>query len=1338
MKFIQSLLHQHKLYLTAFVFALLIFGNRTSASSPSDAIAIRVLPNPNHYSPMRWYAEQKFTGSPQAMRVDGYEAVRDGRTVYVNVANISGGNLYTNIYLMSYNQNAENATQDIFNQILIHWKFNSDLTAVSSCKKNITINCLINSDCPEKDYCLSDKAQVIRDTKRLADLGDIKNALKNYKQSKGHYPILNSGTYITNKTISVWPSWKTFSGEVGYDLPIDPINKLGPCDAESYDQITCWDDKNKKFADPTPANGEFNLPDESYAYIYTTNTGGTSFNLCANTESGFITPADGSCLGDISINNPPIIQTNNLTSGSPNKKYSGFIQANDPDGDLLSWSIYTASTVWTGWSAPPILRNTSLSNQKEVYADLAGAVGSYDITLTVKDSRGGETAKKFTIQIKTCADADGDGYGISGSSGCAKVGIDCNDLNAAINPGATEICDNSIDEDCSGIDLACTDTIAPTVSAFDVQPKISPASVLATFKATDNSTLKRAELWRADYVAVNCDETVKTGCSWFPVQTKNISGLSQSGNFTETPAAGSYWYGIHVIDATGNIGNEPVLILVKISAPACADNLCNSICSPGCTVDQDPDCGCKNSNACCGIGCSSAIDNDCITPCIPNCTGKCGGDNGCGVACPLTCLSPNPFCASDNKTCVACLKDGDCPPLQKCDAFKKCVTALSGNKKELSKFSAKKIFLISDDNWQEAISLAPLTTWTAQSSEEYGNCVHAYNGAANVCAYPTFIYHKEGPTVYDADSILYFIDQYSANSLAAVNPPPTELTGKINGKGITPDIISLSDYLSYWQNYEEAVYVQNNYQLALLSSAFASLKNAPLIIQGSSLDAAGTFSGKKVYTIGSVSCPASAASCENIANLPALEQKYYDLTNTDKLILVNYNDLAISINESFKPADSSNANNVIYSKNSLAAPILAGAKHELIISTNSDTYAPVDSFIDGKISTLSMNPEYLTIIASPNAIEMQYTDPSLGYLSTDEWQYSKIDSDNFLDLSIGRIFGITVSDTSSNIARNLFYDRTLKNDKILITLGLPFLTNAADVYALSKSFSTIGYGTTMTTDGTKASDWLNKMFITYLDHGSQTWVGIDYSAIPQLDNTFIQTQACLSCDFKETSLKQQMFCSNVIRKGGVGYIGATDEAGYLNFLSIINEIFANGKEVGKAFKDAKNSSLLLNDPSSNNMGWSSLLGDPTLILNTTHSLPKYTVNMVSGGANSREYKVSIPAIKTIIPTAVKNQCATPSQVGTFYHPVIYIDTLNSNDYNEFIVTGSNRQFVVKIDKIAGFIPTSITFPNGTAKLLIENNGNIWAYLRIKYGEYLYGTANETSFSNFTYNFTLSK
>lgn len=256
-----------KLIFLSIVFLLpqLVF----SAAS-SDAIATRVIPNPNHLSVFSWYKKQKFTGSPQAMQVDGYEAVRDGRTVYVNAANIIGDKFYTNIYLLSFNQNVEQATQDIFRQLLAHWKFNTNIP-------------------PEN------KDNVRRDTKRLADLAEIKSALDNYQRNHhGDFPSLAAGSYISGKSLSVWPSWQaTLAKELEITLPFDPINKLGICSTVSesenkkYDPVTCWDQRNKIFA---------GVPVDSRAYIYTY-TGKAAYNICALMQSGYLTTLQGACPG---------------------------------------------------------------------------------------------------------------------------------------------------------------------------------------------------------------------------------------------------------------------------------------------------------------------------------------------------------------------------------------------------------------------------------------------------------------------------------------------------------------------------------------------------------------------------------------------------------------------------------------------------------------------------------------------------------------------------------------------------------------------------------------------------------------------------------------------------------------------------------------------------------------------------------------------------------------------------------------------------------------------------------------------------------------------------------
>jgi hypothetical protein len=72
-------------------------------------------------------------------------------------------------------------------------------------------------------------------------------------------------------------------------------------------------------------------------------------------------------------------------------------------------------------------------------------------------------AYEYQLQVTYCSDVDGDGYVVSDgvcTIPAGKQAGDCNDSNAAIHPGATEVPNNGVDENCDGVDV---DTIGPSI-----------------------------------------------------------------------------------------------------------------------------------------------------------------------------------------------------------------------------------------------------------------------------------------------------------------------------------------------------------------------------------------------------------------------------------------------------------------------------------------------------------------------------------------------------------------------------------------------------------------------------------------------------------------------------------------------------------------------------------------------------------------------------------------------------------------------------------------------------------------------------------------------------------
>lgn len=411
------------------IFTIFVCGDSNAQTMSPDTVAIRIIPNPMHYSALRWWQSKNFTGSPQSLTVDGYEAVRDGRTVYVAAANIYEGpdglintsddTMYTNIYLISYNQEAEQETVDIFGHILNNWKFNTNLSRVGTCSVTTTEACEKDEDCNENEYCISDKLVVTRDTKRLSDIEDIKFLLNDYRETNGNYPMMRAGSYLENVTVSTWRSWQSvLSAYVGGSLPEDPINKLGDCYDPSYhyDSTTCWDEVEKSFSGAfTPAANNSTpstivLPTDSRAYVCTFSADASSYSCISRMETTYSNVSNGT--SNIMDNLPPVIESVDISQGESGMPYSASFNISDGNpGDVLTMTLGIPFTTWESvYSWVNIFRELQhvSGNQYRLYADQAGLLSSaiapteYTFTLTVDDNRGTPNSvitETYTINV---------------------------------------------------------------------------------------------------------------------------------------------------------------------------------------------------------------------------------------------------------------------------------------------------------------------------------------------------------------------------------------------------------------------------------------------------------------------------------------------------------------------------------------------------------------------------------------------------------------------------------------------------------------------------------------------------------------------------------------------------------------------------------------------------------------------------------------------------------------------------------------------------------------------------------------------------------------------------
>jgi hypothetical protein len=158
--------------------------------------------------------------------------------------------------------------------------------------------------------------------------------------------------------------------------------------------------------------------------------------------------------------------------GTGIREYALYVSENNSPFTLYKDNITGNATPFTGTRgmnygfftlATDQVGNTeALKKTAEVTASLTNC--QEEICNGVDDDCDGQTDEGFTVTYYL--DADGDGFGALGSpkqgttcnppTGYVLNSTDCNDNNAAIHPGATEICNNQVDDDCDGlVDEGC-------------------------------------------------------------------------------------------------------------------------------------------------------------------------------------------------------------------------------------------------------------------------------------------------------------------------------------------------------------------------------------------------------------------------------------------------------------------------------------------------------------------------------------------------------------------------------------------------------------------------------------------------------------------------------------------------------------------------------------------------------------------------------------------------------------------------------------------------------------------------------------------------------------------